>query len=175
MKTLSSIAALAFVLAVALPLPSSAQTSSESAFKLGPRITLSLGDISDVYGGDVAIGADVRYQFAEFPVQGAAAFDFYFADEDITVFTIDVNAVYPLEVGETLAPYVGAGLGYTNISVDVDTQFGSFSGDTSDTGLNLVGGTEFVTGGSLTPFVQAQFTVGDLDRFGLTGGILFAL
>jgi opacity protein-like surface antigen len=175
MKVVYSIYTLIFVLAVALPIPSNAQTSSESEFKVGPRATLSLGDISDAYGGDIAVGADVRYQFADLPVQGNGAFDFYFADENITVFTIDVNAVYPLEVGETLAPYVGAGLGYTNISVDVDTQFGSFSGDSSDTGLNLVGGTEFVTGGSLTPFVQAQLTVGDLDRFGLAGGVLFAL
>lgn len=175
MKIFSSIAALALILAVALPLSSSAQTSPESAFKVGPRATLSLGDISDAFGGDIAIGANVRYQSADLPIQGNGAFDFYFANENTTVFTIDVNAVYPLDVGKALAPYVGAGLGYTNISIDVDTQFGSFSGDTSDTGLNLVGGTEFVTGGSLIPFVQAQLTIGDLDRFGLTGGVLFSL
>lgn len=175
MKRFSVLAATALFLAVAFPLTSQAQMESESAFKIGPRITLSLGDISDAYGGDLAIGADARYRFAEFPIQGNAAFDFYFADEDITVFTIDVNAVYPIDAGEAFSPYVGAGLGYTNISVDVETDFGRFSGDATDTGLNLVGGAEFDTGGSLTPFAQAQFTVGDLDRFGLTGGLLFAL
>jgi hypothetical protein len=173
MKSLFPIAALAFVFAMALPL--TAQAQSDPAFKVGPRVTLSVGDISDAFGGDLAIGADLRYQFAEFPIQGTGAFDFYFADEDITVFTIDVNVVYPLEVGETFAPYVGAGLGYTNVSVDIDTQFGSFSGDTSDTGLNLVGGTEFLTGAAFTPFAQAQLTVGDVDRFAFTGGLLFTL
>lgn len=173
MRFLSSIFALAFIFATAVPL--TAQAQSEPAFKVGPRVTLSVGDISDAFGGDVAIGADLRYQFAEFPVQGNGAFDFYFADEDVSVFTIDVNVVYPLEVGETFAPYVGAGLGYTNVSVDIDTGFGGFSGDTSDTGINLVGGTEFVTGAAFTPFAQAQLTLGDVDRFALTGGLLFTL
>lgn len=163
------------VFVLAFPITSQAQMESESTFKIGPRVTLSLGDISDAYGGDFAIGADARYRFAEAPIQGNAALDFYFADEDITVFTIDVNAVYPIDAGEAFSPYVGAGLGYTNITVDVETDFGSFSGDATDTGLNLVGGAEFKTGGALTSFAQAQFTVGDLDRFGLTGGLLFAL
>ncbi|WP_119843021.1 outer membrane protein [Salinibacter ruber] len=175
MKALPSVPALVFVLAVAFPLFCNAQTPSESAFKIGPRITLSLGDISDAFGGDAAVGADVRYQFADFPIQGNGAFDFYFADEDVTVFTVDVNTFYVFDVGETLIPYAGAGLGFSNISFDVDTGFGSFSEDTTEIGLNLVGGTELMTGGSFTPFAQAQVTVGDLSRFGLTGGLLFAL
>jgi opacity protein-like surface antigen len=94
----------------------------------------------------------------------------------ITFFTIDVNVLYPFQAGETFAPYVGAGLGHTDVSVDVETRFGDVSGDVSDTGLNLVGGANSKRGGSLSPFVKGRLTVGgDLDRFGLTGGVLFAL
>jgi hypothetical protein len=53
-----------------------------------------------------------------------------------------------------------------------DNGGGNFS--SSDTGINLVGGADFEVG-TLQPFVQAQFTLGDLDRFGITGGLLFAL
>lgn len=173
MRRLSLITAAAFLLAVAFPFTSHAQMDSESSFKLGPRATISIGDISDAYGGDFALGADARYMTADFPVTGAASFDFYLADENVSVYSIDLNALYPIEASEGFAPYVGAGLGYTNISFDTDNQFGGFSG--SDTGLNLVGGAEFPVSGSFTPFAQAQFTLGDLDRFGITGGLLFNL
>lgn len=175
MRRLSVITAAAFLLAVSFPFTSHAQMESESSFKIGPRVTLDLGDISDFYDGTFAIGGDVRYNPAEFPVKGSGAFDFYFAQENTTVFTIDVNVLYPFEAGESFTPYAGAGLGYTNVSVDVDTGgIIDAGGDFSDTGLNLLAGAEFETGGSLTPFAQAQFTVGDLDRFGITGGLLFS-
>jgi opacity protein-like surface antigen len=175
MKRLATLVAAFFFLAAAFPLASQAQMESESTFKVGPRATLSLGDLSDVYDGTVAVGGDVRYNPAELPVKGSGAFDFYFAQENTTVFTVDVNVLYPIDAGELLSPYVGAGLGYTDISIDVDSQFGNFGGGGSDTGLNLVGGTEFETDSSFTPFAEARFTLGDFDRFGITGGILFEL
>lgn len=62
--------------------------------------------------------------------------------------------------------HAGTGIGTTS----------SEAGGVSDTdlGLNLVGGVEFEVG-SIQPFVQSQFTIGDLDRFGITGGLLVAL
>lgn len=176
MKRLAILVTASFFLAAAFPLASQAQMESESTFKVGPRVTLDLGDISDIYDGTFAIGGDARYNPAEFPVMGSGAFDFYFAAENTTVFTIDVNVLYPIDAGESLTPYVGAGLGYTNVSVDIDTGgIIDAGGDFTDTGLNLVGGAEFETGGSLTPFAEARFTLGDLDRFGITGGVLFVL
>jgi opacity protein-like surface antigen len=175
MKRLAALVAVVFFLAASFPLASQAQMESESKFQVGPRVTLDLGDISDFYDGTFAIGGDVRYDPAQLPVKGSGAFDYYFAADNTTVFTIDVNVLYPFDAGESFAPYVGAGLGYTDVSVDVNTGFGNVSGGASDTGLNLVGGAEFETGGSLTPFAEARFTLGDLDRFGITGGVLFNL
>ncbi len=173
MNRFASATAAALVLLVAFPLASKAQTDTESAFLIGPRVTLDVGDISDAYDGTFALGADVRYKTSAVPVDGTAAFDFYFAAEDVTVYTIDVHVTYPFETSGAFAPYVGGGVGFTNVSVDTNTQLGSVDGN--DTGLNLLGGAEFETGGAFTPFAQALFTVGDLNRVGISGGILFAL
>lgn len=139
---------------------------------MGPRATIDVGDIEEF-----TIGGDVRYDLSQVdaPIQLSGALDFYFAEEDVTIFTVDLNGHYVFPTEGTISPYAGAGLGITSVSVDVDTPSGSFGADDSDVGLNLVGGIEFQAG-SVRPFAQGQFTVGgDFDRFGLTGGVLFAL
>ena len=165
------------ILAALFLLMPAQEAQAQTAFQLGPRLTLDVGDISDAFGGDFAIGADVRVDPASFPVKGSGAFDFYFADDDVTVFTVDLNVVYPFGIeNEVFTPYAGGGIGITRVSIDIDTGFGTFSGDDTDIGLNLVGGAEFNLESNVTPFAQAQFTVGgDVDRFGITGGVLFSL
>ncbi|MCS3703858.1 porin family protein [Salinibacter ruber] len=168
MKRFAPLITVALILAVAFPLTAQAQTESSSGFEIGPRVTIDVGDIEEF-----ALGGDVRYdlsQNVEAPVQLSGAFDFYFADDqggtDVSIYTIDLNAHYIFPTEETFSPYAGGGIGIT----------GSEVGGTSstDTGLNLVGGVEFDTG-TLQPFVQGQVTIGDFDRLGITGGLLFAL
>lgn len=191
MKRFTTLAAVAFFLAVTFPLTAQAQMESESGFKIGPRATIALSDLSDI-GADFAIGADVRYDLSESveaPIQLSGAFDYYFAEDQETggeelsrtIFTVDLNGHYMIPMEGAFSPYAGAGIGITRSSTEevevsipgVGTQ--TFGGSDSDVGLNLVGGFEFNTG-SFRPFAQAQFTVGgDLDRFGLTGGVLFPL
>jgi hypothetical protein len=74
-KRLATFVAAIFFLAAAFPFASQAQMEPESTFEVGPRATLDLGDISDLYDGTFAIGGDVRYESAEFPVKGSGAFD----------------------------------------------------------------------------------------------------
>lgn len=140
-------------------------------FKLGPRATLELGDLEVI--ADFGVGADVRADVEDLPVDLHGAFSFYFADDPWTVFAIDLNAVFPFEVeDQNLTPYAGGGLGFTRLSFDgADTGFFG-GGSSTEVGLNLVGGVEFELD-SITPFAQAQFTTGSPDRFGLTGGLLF--
>jgi hypothetical protein len=172
MKRFAPLITVALILAVAFPLTAQAQTESSSGFEIGPRVTIDVGDIEEF-----ALGGDVRYdlsQNVEAPVQLSGAIDFYFADDaqvgnqevDRSIYTVDLNAHYMFPTEETFSPYAGAGIGIT----------GSEVGGTSstDTGLNLVGGVEFDTG-TLQPFVQGQITIGDFDRLGITGGLLFAL
>ena len=112
---------------------------------------------------------------ADAPIELSRAFDFYFAEEDVTILTVDLNGHHVFPTEGKVSPYAGAGIGISSVPVDVDTRVGSFGADDSDVGLNLVGGIEFQTG-SVRPFAQGQFTVGgDFDRFGLTGGVLFPL
>lgn len=168
MRRLIALAAFVFTFLLASPLTTHAQMESQSGFEIGPRVTIDVGDIEEV-----AIGAGVRYDLSEnvdAPLQLNGAFDYYFAGDqggsDVTIYTIDLNGHYMLPTEATFSPYVGGGLGITNSEV------GNFSN--TDTGLNLVGGIEFDTG-SLQPFVQGQITLGDIDRIGITGGLLFAL
>lgn len=162
------------VLLAAVLLAAAVPTTSQAQFKIGPRATIDIGDIEEF-----ALGGDVRYELSEateLPIQLSGAFDFYFAGDtqvgtdelSRTIFTIDLNGHYMFPVEGNFTPYAGAGIGITSIEVgDVSD---------SDTGINLVGGAEFEVGKSFTPFAQAQVTLGgDADRFGLTGGLLFAL
>lgn len=168
---------LAFTLAVGLlfvcAVPSNIQAQS---FELGPRATISVGDISDA-GGDFGLGADARVGLSGIPVDGNAAFTYFFADN--TVWTFDLSVVYPFPVSGPVSPYAGAGVGITGfeqVTVTANrTGTTTQSETTTDTALNIVGGVKFNAGG-LTPFAEVNVGVGgDIDRFGLTGGLLFGI
>lgn len=173
---------LAVFLALAFSPAAQAQMESESTgssgIKVGPRATVALNDISD-FGGDFAIGGDVRYDLSEStgsPIQLSGAFDFYFVDDrtvlagneqSASAFTVDLNGLYSFPTEGNFSPYAGAGLGIVRTSVG--------SASDSDVGLNLTGGAELETE-SFRPFAQAQLSLGgDFTRFGITAGVLFPL
>jgi hypothetical protein len=173
MKRLAFVLSLGLLFALAGPVTSQAQS-----VKLGPRATISLGDISDA-GGDFGIGANARVGVPGLPVDGDAAFTYYFADDPVTVWSFDINALYPLPLeNPAFSPYVGAGIGITGFDSEqtIQSPFGgsrTVGTSTTDTALNLVGGVEF-SAGALSPFVEANIGVGgDVDRFGITGGLLY--
>jgi len=164
---------LAFALTAGLLLVCAVPTNaSAQSVKVGPRATISLGDISDV-GGDLGIGANARVGLPSIPVDGHGAFTYYLADENWTVWSLDINAIYPLPVTGPVSPYVGGGLGITNSSFENTVAGRTTTSSDTDTALNLVGGVEFNAGG-LTPFAELNVGVGgDLSRVGLSGGLLF--
>lgn len=135
----------------------------EGGLKVGPRLTADVADIDDI-----ALGGTLRIGSPSIPVQGSGAFDLYLSEGDATVFTVDLNAQVPFDVGRWFTPYVGAGLGITRVSGRAG------GGSTTDLGFNALGGAEMDLRGILRPFVQAQLTLGDtFDRIGFTGGVLF--
>lgn len=170
MRRLIFALSLGLLFALAAPMNSQAQS-----FKIGPRATVAAGDISDL-GGDFGLGADARVGIPGFPVDGNAAFTYYFADN--TIWTLDINALYTLPVTGPVSPYVGGGIGITG--AEVVSSFSVGPGGTStttttetDTALNLVGGVEF-SAGALSPFAELNLTAGgDISRFGITGGVLY--
>jgi len=113
-------------------------------------------------------GALLRVRYPSFPVQGSGAFDLYLSDEGGTGFTFDLNGQIPFEVERWFLPYMGAGLGIYRVSGS------GGGGSTTDLGFNRIGGAE-VDLRVATPFVQAQVTLGDqIDRLGITVGVLIA-
>jgi opacity protein-like surface antigen len=145
----------------------------QTIIKVGPRLTLDFGDITDASGDSWGYGGDVRLRSADYPIQANGSLDYYPAGENLTIVAFDVNAVYLFDAeDQAVMPYVGLGLGVVRVSSDIDVGDVDFGGDDTEAGVNLVGGVEFDMG-FLTPFVQAQFTNGgDIDRFGITGGLL---
>jgi opacity protein-like surface antigen len=150
------------VSATVLPAPACAQTSGAAGtqVEIGPRVGFDVGDVEELF-----IGLDARINDARFPVTAHPALDVYFT-EGGSLVQLNLNALYDFDIENTgLFPYAGGGLGFS---------FVSDSGG-SDVGLNLVGGARFASDNIFTPFAQAQFTVGDIDFFALSGGLLFRL
>ena len=175
MKRLSFATIVVALLFLALP-----TQDAHAQVKLGPRVVLSVGDISDA-GGDFGIGADIRFLAGDLPVTFNGVFDYYFVDDEfdqgLSIFTIDFNALYMFGIeNEAFTPYAGGGLGITRLSADeIQTGTGTFDPSQTEVNLNIIGGAEFPLD-SFTPFVQAQFGVGgDVDRFNIAGGLLFNL
>jgi opacity protein-like surface antigen len=149
--------------------------SAQLSLELGPRVGYDIGgDIDEIF-----LGVDLRAGLADIPVDLGASFDYYLMEENISFYQIGINAYYPFVLADApVAPYVGAGLSISRMTFDFGDEFGDFFGSStassSDTGLNLIGGARFPMG-SVIPFAQAQFTVGDLNVFTIGGGLLIPI
>ena len=174
MKKLLTIATLAFLL-----ISVSTVEAQDTEFELAPRIGYDLGDLDDLF-----IGAEARIYIEDFPVVLSPAFDFYLVSDvpegfSVNRFAIDANALYEFELDDNnITPYVGAGIGIVRQSVSVDGVNGGFgfSGSTTETGINLLGGAAFDIDGPVRPFVQAKTNLGgSFTLLNLMGGVLIDL
>lgn len=132
---------------------------------------------------DFGIGVRAQNSFASFVepesrlsvLTGVLSLDFFFPDcdpVDCSYFEINGNALYPLDVGEGFAPYMGGGLNIARISVDAGDLGGGDSSDT-DVGLNLLGGTTFELGGFNT-FGELKVEIGGVGKQVVSAfGVLF--
>lgn len=155
-------------------MPSEAQAQTD--IKIGPRLGIPLGDVSDG-GGNLFFGVDARIDSDAVPVVLSPSFDYYLTDVDnLSYIAVDLNGLYAFDIdSEGVSPYAGGGLAITRSSVDVPDALGGGSSSSTDIGLNLVGGARFMLD-PVEPFVQLNAGIGgDVTRLGLTGGILFAL
>ena len=149
---------------IAVSLPASAQQDAtappegQTQVYVGPRLGFDLGDVEELF-----VGVDARIHNTAFPIVVQPALDIYL-QEGSSLIQLNVNALYPFAIEDVgFQPYAGGGLGF------------SFVNDRSDVGLNVVGGALFESDSPITPFAQAQITVGDIDFFALSGGILLRL
>jgi opacity protein-like surface antigen len=104
--------------------------------------------------------------------------EYYFTDDDegvnTSLFRISGDLLY--QIGEAYTqvfqPYVGAGLGVSIASVEIeDTEIDESE---TDFGLNLLAGATF-GGPGITPFAQAGILIGDGSSVGIKAGILFGM
>ena len=121
---------------------------------------------------DLLIGVGTRLGFPlELPVALVLqpSIEYQFTDGDVTVLQLDVNAIAELRASETLAPYVGAGLGLLYVDTEV-------TDSNTELGLNLVGGVLFNPAGFGQPFAQARYsTRGDAqDALSIQGGVILS-
>ena len=155
----------------------SATTQAQNA--VGPHVGYNTGPLGS--GGEVFIGATAQVDIASLPVVINPALDYYIGLDGVTLLQMDANALYPFEVNsELLSPYAGGGLAISYVSVEGEDfgleEFGieiDNSYSNTDVGLNLVGGT-FFNVGTIRPFAEARFTLGNGSALSLKSGVMFA-
>lgn len=157
MKRLGLLLAFALVLGL-----SSSIATAQTRVAVGPRVGFDVGNVEELL-----VGAEARIGHDELAIEVQPALDVYLpADGSFITFSTNVLYLISLE-DERFTPYAGGGLGFSFYDVGEEDQ--------SDTGLNLVGGLRFAPDRAFTPFVQTQFTLGEIDLITISGGVLFDL
>lgn len=160
--------------------------SARAQFNLGAHAGYDV-DFEELFIGAnamVPIGLEIAEQLIRLNLDGS----YYLAGEGLTVLAFDGNLIYPFQVeGSSIKPYAGAGLVIFYTSVDTpdigDFDFDDFFSKSAavanvtstDIGLSLKGGSEFGSGGAITPFAEAFLYLKDGSTFGVMGGVRFAL
>jgi opacity protein-like surface antigen len=124
---------------------------------------------------DVGLGARLSFGLGSAsqrrPVEGYVTFDYFFPDT-FDYWEVTGNVAYRFTTTGSAKPYGGAGLGYGNSSIDTGSPGLGF-GSGSDFFLNLFGGVRFQMLGSVQPFAEARFELGDGSQLVLVGGVFF--
>jgi hypothetical protein len=155
-----------------------AKSSDEKPLMFGAQVNFA--DEADL---GVGVRAILNLDSVQKGVKAVGSFDYYFpsgygawgTDVDVTYFEVNANATYDIPLEDApITPYFGAGLNFAHSSVDVNTDYYGYDGESSNTdiGLNILGGIVFDTG-SLNFFGEAKFEVGGGEQFVITGGIRF--
>lgn len=165
----------ALFLTLSIPLEAQSQSFSETeegtAFLIGPRVGMDIGDIEDPFAG-----IDARITSMQLPVVINPTFDYYFIGEGRTFWSLSGNLLYPFGAEDrSFSFYGGAGLGIYRFSVEGNVPDAAFREGTTDVGANFMLGT-MIAANTFTPFAELQYTTifseGSPTLFGVKGGIL---
>jgi len=142
---------------------------AQNPWQFGPEVNFATNSIGLGVGG--------RAQFAGLgkavKVAGLgayASFDYYFPGSGLTFWEINANGTWDIpNMTGGFKPYVGAGINYANYSVSVL----GIKASTSNTGLNILGGTHFNPTPKLNMFgeVRVELRTGSVVNFAV--GVLF--
>lgn len=151
--------------AILLGAGSAAQAQQATPVSIGAQVSFA-------EDADLGVGARVEVGLPQLSprIFAIGSFDWFFPD-GFDYFEINANLGYSVPVTSTsISPYVGGGLNFARVSVDV---FGDSHSDT-DLGLNVLGGMKFKPAAArFTPFVEARFELSGGEQFVISGGILF--
>ncbi len=121
---------------------------------------------------DFGIGAMVTKPLTDaFTI--APSFGYWFAGEGVTSWELNADIHYKMPSESLSWLYLGAGLNYSNFSVDGCPAGFDCSG--SDVGLNLIGGFLPASGGRIQPYAEARLYVGDGSGLSVAGGLRIPL
>jgi opacity protein-like surface antigen len=170
------------VLGLALIAPSARAQAQTNGMRFGVEAAFATNN-------SVGIGAGAFLKFhlvdvSEHPITGRVSFDYYFpSSSNFAGFTahyweIEADGLFDIVANGDTKPYVGAGLTYGHWSYGYDATYcGTFanlcSASTSNTGLDIVGGINFMGGSKLMPFVEAKIELSSGSEFIIKGGIHF--
>lgn len=163
MKKLLVVAAVAA--AIALPGSARAQVS------ISPHAAFA----NDV---DFGIGAIVGFPLESLheAIEGAGSFTIFFPGDGLGYWEINALLNYMIELANPdVLPYVSAGLGIGNYSIDVPDipGFGGFGFSGTEIGLKVGGGAKFNPDNSVSPFAEVHLGLGNIPDFAVRGGVSF--
>ncbi len=126
------------------------------------------------FGIGARISADLQPMIPSATNLGViGTFDWFFPGNSVSYWELNGNVVYRFHLTTgTLTPYAGGGLDIAHWSTSVALAPGA-TGSFTRVGLNILGGTTFKTGGSITPFVELRGELRSGGQFVVTGGVLF--
>lgn len=152
-------------LLAALSLLALAGGAAEAQIRFGGQ--LNVADDTD-FGLGPRVGVNLQELGPRFQILGT--WDIYFPDaEGLDYWELNGNVVYRFELPETdaVVPYGGAGVNIARFDFDG----GPGDNDSTELGLNVLGGVEFPLV-SLTPFVEVRATAEGSEQLYLTGGVM---
>lgn len=157
----------ALVAAVSLP------GTAEAQVEISPHAAFA----NDV---DFGVGAIVGFPLASLheAIEGAASFTLYFPGDNLGYWEVNALLRYVIALANPdILPYVTAGFGIGNYSVDIDIPdipgFGGFGFSGTEVGLKVGGGAKFNPGSSLQPFGEVLLGLGNIPDFTVRGGVSF--
>jgi len=135
-------------------------------------------------GTNIGLGVGGRYMtglgklFTSGPMSKAmftGSFDYFFMDcqgaSSCSYWELNPGIAFPVGTS-SLNPYVGGGIVYAHSSVTVSGGGFSISGSSSETGLNVFGGSHFPIG-AMAGFSEGRYELRSGGQLVLTAGIMF--
>lgn len=149
-----------------LPEEAAAQPRLGAGFVYGTEIEEFGVQVNGYYGLDQVLqGLRVGAEFA-----------YYFAEDPVTFWTIDVNGQYRFSKPGPFGFYAIGGLDIAQVSIDLDLgPLGDASGSDTEIGLNVGLGVEYAVAPNIEVFGELKYVLSSYDQavFAVGGRFLF--